>query len=462
MVVSLRGSCLVKPAKPTQNGCLPLSEWDQIGIITHVPTIYFYKTPKEWLTPTYKIIKTLRDSLSLALVHFYPLAGRLSSIGGGRLVLDCNAMGVELIEADSESKLDDFGDFSPSPEFDCLIPCVNYKSTPIHELPLLIVQLTKFSCGGISLGMTISHAVVDGQSALHFMSEWARLARGEPISASPFLDRKVLEDLRAVDPTPKSHFDHAQFNQPPLLIGKTSSEEEREKKTTTAMLKLTKTQVERIKDKANEGWNWTSSTTTSTICRAYTRYESITGHIWRCACKARGHKSEQPTSLGVCVDSRSRCKKPPLPQKYFGNATVDVVVTAYSGELLSRPLGYASSRIREAIEKVTDEYLNSAINFLKNQTDLSKFQYLHALDQESKPFFYGNPNLGVTSWMSLPMYGVDFGWGKEIYMGPGNHDFDGDTLLLPSHNEDGSLVVALCLQVDRMDAFKKFFYEDIV
>ncbi|GMP64006.1 hypothetical protein CsSME_00025469 [Camellia sinensis var. sinensis] len=29
MVVSLRGSCLVKPAKPTQNGCLPLSEWDQ-------------------------------------------------------------------------------------------------------------------------------------------------------------------------------------------------------------------------------------------------------------------------------------------------------------------------------------------------------------------------------------------------------------------------------------------------
>ncbi|CAL5402172.1 unnamed protein product [Camellia sinensis] len=175
MVVSLRGSCLVKPAKPTQNGCLTLSEWDQIGVITHFPTIYFYKPPKEWLTPTYKIIKTLRDSLSLALVHFYPLAGRLSSIGGGRLVLDCNAMGVELIEADSESKLDDFGDFSPSPEFDCLIPCVNYKSTPIHELPLLIVQLTKFSCGGISLGMTISHAVVDGQSALHFMSEWARL-----------------------------------------------------------------------------------------------------------------------------------------------------------------------------------------------------------------------------------------------------------------------------------------------
>ncbi|CAL5341194.1 unnamed protein product [Camellia sinensis] len=310
--------------------------------------------------------------------------------------------------------------------------------------------------------MTISHAVVDGQSALHFVSEWARLARGEPISASPFLDRKVLEDLRAVDPTPKSHFDHAQFNQPPLLIGKTSSEEEGKKKTTTAMLKLTKTQVEKIKDKANEGWNWTCSGTTSTICRAYTRYESITGHIWRCACKARGHKSEQLTSLVVTVDSRSRCKKPPLPQKYFGNATVDVVATAYSGELLSRPLGYASSRIRGAIEKVTDEYLNSAINFLKNQTDLSKFQYLHAVDQESKPFFYGNPNLGVTSWMSLPMYGVDFGWGKEIYMGPGNHDLDGDTLLLPSHNEDGSLVVALCLQVDRMDAFKKFFYEDIV
>lgn len=45
-------------------------------------------------------------------------------------------------------------------------------------------------------------------------------------------------------------------------------------------------------------------------------------------------------------------------------------------------------------------------------------------------------------------------------MGPGTHDFDGDSLILPNPEEDGALIVALCLQVAHMDAFKKFFYEE--
>jgi shikimate O-hydroxycinnamoyltransferase len=61
----------------------------------------------------------------------------------------------------------------------------------------------------------------------------------------------------------------------------------------------------------------------------------------------------------------------------------------------------------------------------------------------------------------LPIYGLDFGWGKEVYMGPGTHDMDGDSLLLPSHDDDG-LLVAICLQEVHVDAFKRHFYQDIV
>jgi len=155
--------------------------------------------------------------------------------------------------------------------------------------------------------------------------------------------------------------------------------------------------------------------------------------------------------------------EPPLPKEYFGNATLYVVASSLAGDLMSKPLGYASSRIREAIERVNDEYVRSAVEFLKNQEDLSRFQDLHAVESE-KGLFYGNPNLGVVSWLTLPFYGVDFGWGKEVYMGPGTHvhDFDGDSLLLPGPDEDdGSLLLHLCLQVEHMDAFKKHFYEDI-
>lgn len=428
------------PINPTKASRLSLSEWDQIGTITHVPTIYFYKPSSVWLAPTDSIISTLKDSLSRSLLSFYPLAGRLNWIGNGRLELDCNDNGVTMIEAESKLKIDDLGDLSPSPIYQYLVPVVDY-SLPINEIPLLLVQLTKFQCGGISLSLTISHAVVDGPSALHFISEWARNARGEPLARVPFLDRKIL---RAGDPPiSKPLFDHKEFNLPPMLLGESNNFEERKKKTTVDMLKVSKEQVEKLKMKANEGKDLENE-------RGFTRYETLTGHVWRSACKARGHKPEQPTALGVCIDSRSRMK-PPLPEGYFGNATLDVIAVSSSGELILKPLSFASSKIREAIEKVTNEYVVSGIDFLKNQKDLTKFQ---------GPF-YGNPNLGVVSWLRLPIHGVDFGWGKEIYMGPGTHDFDGDSLLLPSSEGDGSLILAICLQVVHMEAFKKYFYEDM-
>ncbi|XP_057981339.1 spermidine hydroxycinnamoyl transferase [Malania oleifera] len=456
MAAAVRVNCCytVEPEEATWNGCIALSEWDQTGLITHVPTIYFYRPPQQWLTPPEKIIKTLRDTLSRALVHFYPLAGRLRWIGdsGSRLELHCNALGAQLIAAESAAELDDFGNFSARAEFEPLFPSVDYR-TPIHELPLLLVQLTRFRCGGVSLSLTISHAVVDGQSALHFITEWARIARGEPIATPPVLDRTALR--AGEPPTAPPRFHHTQFDQPPLLIGQTNTENERKKKTTIAMLKLTKTQVEKLKSIANA----------SSDDANYSRYEAVAGHIWRCVCKARRHEGEQPTALGICVDFRKRME-PALPRGYFGNAVMDVIATGKSGELMGKPLGYASSRIRAAIETVGNEYVWSATNFLKSQGDLCRFQDLHGMmgnysDGKNGGPFYGNPNLGVTSWLTLPIYGLDFGWGKEIHMGPRTHDFDGDTLILPDHLGDGSLVVASCLQAEYMDDFEKyFFYEE--
>ena len=194
----------------------------------------------------------------------------------------------------------------------------------------------------------------------------------------------------------------------------------------------------------------------SDLERGYTRCESLAGHIWRCACKACKHENEQPTTLCVCVDSRRRMST--LPIGYFGNATLDVFATSRAVDLTSKPLSYASSRVREANKKVNDEFVNSGIDILKNQQDLTQFQDIHYEGSTQGPF-HGNPNFGVVSWLSLPIYGLDLGWGKEIYMGPGTHDIDGDSLVLPSHDGNGSLTVALCLQVAHIDDSKKHFYE---
>uniref|UniRef100_A0A7N2MTN4 Uncharacterized protein n=1 Tax=Quercus lobata TaxID=97700 RepID=A0A7N2MTN4_QUELO len=283
-----------------------------------------------------------------------------------RLQIDCNAEGVPFFEAESESRLEDF--------------------------------------------------VADGPSALHFFTEWARLARGEPLGTAPFHDRSVL---RAGGPPRASPcIDHEAFIQLPILLGKLGDLEERKEKTTVAMLKLTKNQVEKLKKMANDDQS------SSDLERGYTRRRMNT----------------------------------PLPIWYFGNATLDVFATSRAVDLMSKPLSYASSRVREAIKKVNDEFVNSGIDFLKIQRDLTQFQDILSEGSTQGPF-QGNPNFGVVSWLSLPMYGLDFGWGKEIYMGQGTHDIDGNSLVLPSHDGDGSLTLALCLQVAHIDDFKKHFYE---
>ncbi|KAK2978175.1 hypothetical protein RJ640_016189 [Escallonia rubra] len=210
-----------------------LSDIDQFRALTHATMVYFYRNPGHFTSN----INILKDSLSKALVICYPLAGRLRWIARNRLEIDCNPLGPKLLEVESESRIDNFGDFCPTPEIKALTPPIDY-TTPIHEIPLLLMQVTKLKCGAICIGLAISQVIVDGRSALLFVIEWAKIARGENSdSASPFLDRSILLAQEPVHP-PK--FDHTEFNPPPLLIGHSSDLEERKIKFAPVMLKLTK------------------------------------------------------------------------------------------------------------------------------------------------------------------------------------------------------------------------------
>lgn len=70
-------------------------------------------------------------------------------------------------------KLEEFGDFSAPKKFQHLIPFVDNKK-PVEELPLFFFQITYMRCGGLTLGIMISHAVADGSGLLDFINDWAR------------------------------------------------------------------------------------------------------------------------------------------------------------------------------------------------------------------------------------------------------------------------------------------------
>ena len=91
-----------------------------------------------------RAIRTLKQSLSAVLVHYYPWAGRLALDPNGRLVIDCNDAGVEFVEARVDTPMDEIGreGFPMMPLYDHLSPVVDHRgSSQLYTSPLLSIQV---------------------------------------------------------------------------------------------------------------------------------------------------------------------------------------------------------------------------------------------------------------------------------------------------------------------------------
>ncbi|KAH6826667.1 hypothetical protein C2S53_017030 [Perilla frutescens var. hirtella] len=445
-MVTVRLTHIVRPSEAKPDEIMYLHATDQINEIAHTPTIYFYKHTAA-LDSTDPILR-LKHSLSKALVLFYPLAGRLvwAAEGGGRVELHCNGKGVPIFEAESEAAVEDFGDFSPTPAMRSLFPpTTDYTTTPIDEIPVLTVQLTRFRCGGVSIVLGISHVIADGPSSLHFIDEWAKISRGgeDQVVIPPYLDRKVLDTY----PPLSSAFDPAVLRPVPALIGQEDNLEQ-PRKIVAALLNLSKLQIENLRSKSNVN-----------AVRRYTRFEAVAAHIWRCTTKARRHAAEQETSILTVADFRNKMN-PPLPKNYFGNALIRVKAMDKSGSLLSNSVGAAAEKIHEAVERETEDTVRAYLEYLKGLPDVRKFRSLEN-DGRLKADGLRDPNLAIVSWTAMPLYGTDFGWGKEIHMGTLAIGADGLTFIIPSRDGDGAFNIVIWLQEQHMPDFKKYFYHDI-
>ncbi|PWA66965.1 Chloramphenicol acetyltransferase-like domain-containing protein [Artemisia annua] len=433
MKIKVKESTLVRPAEDTPNIKLWNSNLDLLPSEYHTLTVYFYH-PNVTTAANFFDTTVMKEALSRVLVPFYPVAGRFKKDQNRRIEIDCQGQGVLFVEAESDSVINDFGDFAPRLEFLKLIPTVDY-SLGIESYPLLLMQVTYFKCGGVSLGVGMHHRVVDGLSAQHVINSWSEVARGLDITLPPYIDRALL---RARDP-PQPIFEHVEYHPPPPLnspvLLKTSSDE-----SITSIFKMTRDHVNILKEKCKEDDNTIN----------YSSYEMLAGHIWKKVCKARGLTYDQDTMVYIPVDGRTRLQ-PKLPPGYFGNAIVMATPIAVAGKLQSNPTWYAASKIHEAITQRNNDYMRSAIDYLELQTDLN------AIDRGAQSFKC--PNIGISSWGKIPIYEADFGWGRPIFMGPALIPFEGLCYVLPSPNNDGGMTIIISLQAEHMKNFSKLLYD---
>jgi omega-hydroxypalmitate O-feruloyl transferase len=107
---------LVAPAEATPTGeKYYLSNLDQ-NIAVIVQTVYCYKPPAASGGDNGDAVAVLRDALAKVLVHYHPLAGRLTISAEMKLAVELTGEGAVFVAADAGYDLADVGDLTkPDP-----------------------------------------------------------------------------------------------------------------------------------------------------------------------------------------------------------------------------------------------------------------------------------------------------------------------------------------------------------
>jgi hypothetical protein len=295
------------------------------------------------------------------------------------------------------------------------------------------VQASRFACGGVALGVALSHVVCDGSSLWHFMVSWAERARGEPISLPPLHARTLL---RVDAPSP----DKAR-----LMLddddGNDSRDTDNTGTTITAAVgddddapaistfRFTAAAVGALKGTATplaDGQIWKHK---------YTSYETMCAHIWKHVARAWGpHKPrDKKLSFISAVNMRGRVK-PALGSAYFGNALMWIKTVARASELEAESLADTARRIHDSIHLRAD---NDAF-----------WGFLHCLELRDAVFHGGmlpSASVRVSSSHNFPVYKVDFGWGKPYVARCPGAEAAGKLIFFPGSTTPGDIDAGLVL-----------------
>ncbi|KDP41799.1 hypothetical protein JCGZ_26817 [Jatropha curcas] len=419
LIVKQGEPVLVTPEEETEKGLYFLSNLDQ-NIAVIVRTVYCFKSNEEGNANSAEVI---RNALKKVLVHYYPLAGRLTISSEGKLIVNCNGEGAVFVEAEANCAMEEIGDIT-KPDPDTLGKLV-YDipgAKNILEMPPLVAQVTKFKCGGFVLGLCMNHCMFDGIGAMEFVNSWGETARGLPLSIPPFIDRTIL---KARNP-PKTEYNHQEF-----------AEIEDKSKTNTLYKEeeilynsfcFNPEMLNKIKTKAMEDG----------ILEKCTTFETLSAFVWRARTKALNLVPDQETKLLFAVDGRPKFN-PKLPEGYFGNGIVLTNSICKVSELLDSPLSYAVGLVQNSIKMVTDSYMRSAIDY---------FEVTRARPSLAS-------TLLITTWSRLSFHTTDFGWGEPILSGPVALPEKEVILFLSHGNERKSINVLLGLPASAMKVFQE-------
>ncbi|KAJ3680765.1 hypothetical protein LUZ60_015254 [Juncus effusus] len=407
--------------------CIPLSVFDKVSEDINIAAIFAFRPP----TPPNSMVEI---GLARALVEYREWAGRLGKDPNGNHIILLNDKGARFIEANADSTtLDEAMSFNLFHATQTLHP----RKNGVDEL--LQVQLTRFACGSLVIGYTMSHRVADGIAASQFLITWGLASRGAYITGirNNIHDRALL--FKSTD-QPRIEFNHRgvefSFEGPMICMDYTSKGN-----IVVHKVHFSNDFLKRIKSRASSGSS-----------QRFTTFESLIAHLWRVITMARRLDGDEITNIRISINGRSRVDMH-VPENYFGNVILWAYPHARVRDLLSRPLKYAAELIHNEVKKVNNRYFRSFIDFANSKA--VEEQLIPVPEPRGRDML---KNVDVDSWLRFPLNELDFGGGRPFYFMPSFLPVEGWILLLPSFLGDGSVEAHVPLFERNLGRFKRACY----
>lgn len=298
------------------------------------------------------LLHRLKNSLSIALFHFYPLSGRLATIRNDQqasisIFVDCvNSPGAKFIHAALDITISDVLSPVDVPlvvqSFFDHDRAINYDG---HTMPLLSIQVTEL-LDGVFIACSFNHAIGDGTSYWNFFNMWSEIFQAPQsdgdaiisISRPPILKRWFPDGIGPMISLPFTH--------PDQFISRFEAPELRER-----MFHFSAESIARLKAKANAECD----------TKEISSFQSLSALVWRSITRARGVPENQSCSCSMAANNRGRLD-PPLSENYFGNLATSVRAEAKAGELIERGVGWAAWKLHEAVAHNTNKKLREALD----------------------------------------------------------------------------------------------------
>ncbi|XP_021733083.1 omega-hydroxypalmitate O-feruloyl transferase-like [Chenopodium quinoa] len=430
---------LISPEHPFPQETMFLSNIDQ-AVSFPVETLFFFQVPKDKKLSTNDIPERIKKATCELLVPYYYMAGRLSfNCETKRLELICNNAGISFVSAKSKLTLADLGNLSlPNPSFGQFLHRQGlYKN--LCELSLLTIQVTRFQCGGFSVGFLTNHAILDGKAASHMFLNLASICKDGNLKV-PLIHHDRTH-IKARDPL-IINFPHEEYIKLPKISSMatafTTSYESSPsplifaKKYSQKLFKFDNEMISHLKAKS------------MVSCSSF---EAIVAHIWKERTKVIFKDPNELSTVFFAVDIRSKIS-PPLPDGFVGNAIITAFATSRVADITKNSISFGVKLIKEGKERVNEEYVRSVIDWLEIYKGIPATI---------------NGNFYVSAWWKLPFGDLDFGFGMPTHVSPivsGNDEF---VLLLSErnggqHGEGGGVNAWISLEPHKMNQFQANIY----